>query len=99
MSQLHPIATDAANPPLTRPSPPRCEERGKKSAAGTRDDGGGESSAMIDVAMTEVDGRTSFTVRYQLTAADARWAFWSAARDWLPVLIGIALLTLVCATW
>jgi hypothetical protein len=46
-----------------------------------------------------VDEPQNFTVRYRLTEADARDAFWFAARDWIPALVGLALLTLVCATW
>jgi hypothetical protein len=49
--------------------------------------------------MSEADGSTRFTLRFQLTAADVRGALWSTAGDWLPFLIGIALLTLLCATW
>jgi hypothetical protein len=39
------------------------------------------------------------TLRYQLTPAFARQAFWFAVREWMPWLVGIGLLTLVCATW
>jgi len=49
--------------------------------------------------MTAAEERPSFTLRFQLTAADARGAFWHAAREWLPTLVGVALLTLLCATW
>ena len=49
--------------------------------------------------MAEADGQASFTLRYRLTTADARRALWSAAPEWTPWLIGVALLTLVCATW
>jgi hypothetical protein len=56
-------------------------------------------SPIIDVAMTAPDERPSFTLRYRLTVADVRGAFWFAARDWLPWLAGLVLLTLLCATW
>ena len=49
--------------------------------------------------MNEADGQARFTVRYQLTTADVRGAIWSTAGEWLGFLIGIALLTLLCATW
>jgi len=49
--------------------------------------------------MNEADGQTRFTVRYQLTAADVRGAIWSTAGEWVGFLIGVALLTLLCATF
>ncbi|HEY7372121.1 MAG TPA: hypothetical protein VIF57_08190 [Polyangia bacterium] len=49
--------------------------------------------------MNEADEQTRFTVRYQLTTADVRGAIWSTAGEWLGFLIGIALLTLLCAIW
>jgi hypothetical protein len=49
--------------------------------------------------MSEADGQARFTVRYQLTTADVRGAIWSTAGEWIGFLIGIALLTLLCATF
>ncbi len=49
--------------------------------------------------MTAAEERPTFTLRYRLTAADVRGAFWFAMRAWLPALVGLALLTLLCATW
>jgi hypothetical protein len=49
--------------------------------------------------MTEGGDQPSFTLRYQVTPANARAATWFALRDWVPVLIGLVLTTLVCATW
>ena len=40
----------------------------------------------------------TFSVRYQLTVADARAIFWLVVREWIPVLVGLALLELI-STW
>jgi hypothetical protein len=45
------------------------------------------------------DEPTKFTAKFRLTRADARAALRFAARDWIGWLVGLALLTLVCATW
>jgi hypothetical protein len=49
--------------------------------------------------MTEGTGQPAFTMRFQLTTADARRAFWSTIGQWVPWLIGVALLTVLCVTW
>ena len=45
------------------------------------------------------DEPAEFTTRFRLTRADARAALWFAGREWVGWLLGVAVLTLVCATW
>jgi hypothetical protein len=45
------------------------------------------------------DEPAELTTRFRLTYADGRAALWFAAREWVGWLVGLALLTLVCATW
>jgi hypothetical protein len=45
------------------------------------------------------DEPTEFTAKFRLTRADARATLWFAAREWVGWLVGLALLTLACATW
>lgn len=49
--------------------------------------------------MTSPDESAEFTTRFRLTRADARAALWFAAPEWVGWLIGVALLTVICATW
>ena len=49
--------------------------------------------------MTSPDEPTEFTTRFRLTRADARATLWFAAREWAGWMVGLGLLTLVCATW
>jgi hypothetical protein len=51
--------------------------------------------------MTTAGGQRdeTFTARYQVTPRVTRQALWFAAGEWAPVFIGLALLTLICATW
>jgi hypothetical protein len=53
----------------------------------------------IIVAMTAGPRQPAFVMRFQLTTADMRRAFWSTIGEWVPWLIGVALLAVVCATW
>ena len=39
------------------------------------------------------------TLRYRVTPALARRWFWYGIGEWAPVLAGLGLLTLVCASW
>jgi len=45
------------------------------------------------------DESAEFTTRFRLTRADTRAALWFAARESVGLLIGVALLTVICATW
>jgi len=45
------------------------------------------------------DDAAQFTTRFRLTREDARAALWFGARDWVGWVIGVALLTVVCAVW
>ena len=49
------------------------------------------------MALADVEAET-FSVRYRLTVADARAIVWLAVFEWLPALVGLALLELV-STW
>jgi hypothetical protein len=48
---------------------------------------------------TEAAEQGELTARYRVTPAIARQALWLAGREWVPVLVGLALLTLLCALW
>jgi hypothetical protein len=45
------------------------------------------------------DGGQTFTARYQLTRALGRHSLWLWLGEWAPFLVGLALLTLLCAVW
>ncbi len=52
---------------------------------------------MEAMALPELETET-FSVRYQLTVADARIILWCFVIEWVPVLVGLALLVLLTAT-
>jgi hypothetical protein len=49
------------------------------------------------MALPEVETE-SFSVRYRLTIADARSVLWRLVVEWVPVLVGLALLVLLTAS-
>lgn len=49
--------------------------------------------------MTSPDDAAEFTTRFRLTRADTRAALWFGLREWVGWLLGLALLTVICATW